>query len=536
MEDYPIILFIDLFCGAGGVTTGAVRARMGEYQPKKPIACVNHDPLAIESHESNHSNLLHFNEDIRSQSVIDQIARLVEFHRKKYPNAIVVLWASMECTNYSKAKGGQPRDPDSRSLPNEMPRYIKAIDPDYFKYENVDEFRAWGPLDKNGRPKSMKKGRDYLRWVQGIKDLGYRYEWRVLNSANYGAYTSRKRLFGIFAKGDMPIFWPEATHAEEPKGGMFGKLKPCKPVRECLDFSDEGKSLFTRKRPLVENTLKRIYAGLQKYVANNDSFIMKYYGNGDNVDSIEDPAGTITTRDRMALVKAAFLDKQYSNKYNHQSINQPAGTILSNDKHCLVTAWLDKAYTGKHNHQGIDEPAGVVMTKDKYSIVQACHFIDRQFGSGDHNHCPVDRPHPALTTSPNSNLVSVKAPFLMKYYSGGDHCLSIEGPAHTLTAIDHHCLIQSKVGYGPPKIKEEDTPTMVKIKKFCREHGIYDIRTRMLRVHELKVIQGFPQNYYLAGNQADKKKFIGNSVPPDVVKAMMEALAYGLLKSEAVAA
>lgn len=477
---------------------------MGDYQPVKPIACVNHDPLAIESHKANHDNLLHLNEDIRSQAVIDQIARLTRFYRKKYPDAIVVLWASMECTNYSKAKGGEPKDADSRSLPKEMPRYIDAINPDYFKYENVDEFRAWGPLDENGRPKSMKKGRDYLRWVQDIKNMGYRYEWRVLNSANYGAHTSRKRLFGIFAKGDLPICWPESTHAEQPKeNGMFPKLKPWRPVRECLDFADEGKSIFKRERPLVENTLKRIYAGLQKYVGDDDSFIMKYYGNGDNVDSIEDPAGTITTKDRLSLVKAAFIDKQYRSKYNHQSVNQPAGSILSNDKHCLVTAWLDKAYTGKHNHQGIDEPAGVILTKDKYAVVQA-HFIDRQFGSGDHNHQSILKPLGTIMAYPKSNLVSVKA-----------------APGKEVKHL---------------KPKDSDTPTMKKIKTYCRKHGIIDIRTRMLRVQELKRIQGLGDDYYLAGNKTDQKKFIGNSVPPDVVKAMMEALAHGLLKSESVAA
>ncbi len=502
MEDYPLILEIDLFCGAGGTTTGSVRARLGEYQPVKVIACVNHDEKAIESHKANHPNTLHFNEDIRSQHVIDELQRLVGYYRKRYPDAYILLWASMECTNYSKAKGGEPKDPDSRSLPNEMFRYIDAIQPDFFEYENVEEFMAWGPLDENGRPKSMKRGQEYLRWVQAIKDRGYRYEKRMLDAADYGAYTSRSRLFGKFAKRDLPIVWPEATHSEEPKDNMFGKLEPWKPVRECLDFHIEGKSIFTRKHPLVENTLKRIYAGLQKYVGDNDSFLMKYYGNGHNLESIEKPAGTLTKKDRFALIQTAWLDKQYRSKYNHQSISEPAGTILANDKHCLVTAWLDKAYTGKSNHQSIDEPSGVILTKDKYALVQA-HFIDRQFGSGDQNHQSVEKPLGTITTYPKSNLVSVSA---------------IPGTVEDRLAP-----------------KDSDTQTMTKIKKFCRQRGIVDIRTRMLQVPELKRIQGFGDDYYLAGTQTEQKKFIGNSVVPVVVKAMMEALAKEL-KSESVEA
>jgi DNA (cytosine-5)-methyltransferase 1 len=468
MEDKPLILEIDLFCGAGGVTTGSVRARLGKYQPVKVIACVNHDELAIESHRRNHSNTIHFNEDIRTLC-LDQLVELVNYYRRKHPEAILLLWASLECTNYSKAKGGEPRDPDSRSLPNEMFRYIDALQPDYFYYENVEEFRAWGPLDENGRPLNMKKGREYLKWCKTIKNCGYHYEYRVLNSADYGAHTKRKRLFGIFAKADRPISWPAATHSETPKQNMFGMLQPWKPVWELLNFEDEGKSLFTRSKPLVENTLKRIYAGLQKYVLNSDSLIMKYYGNGDNMESINDPAATITTKDRLCLVQ---------------------------------TAWLDKAYTGKHNHQSIDSPAG------------------------------------AITTVPKMNLVSVKIPFLMKYFSGGNHLKNVDSPADTITCIDHHCLVQGKLweDYSYLQDKDSDTPTMTKIKAFCWKHGIVDICTRMLRVPELKRIQGFGDDYYLAGTKTDQKKFIGNSVPPPVVRALLEALAYDLYESEKTAA
>ena len=528
MRENPIILFIDLFCGAGGVTTGAVRARMGKYQPVKVVACVNHDPLAIESHEYNHPDTLHFSEDIRTLDT-GLLVKIINFYRSKYPNAILCLWASMECTNYSKAKGGMPRDPDSRSLPNEMFRYIDVLDKecgglDYFKYENVEEFMAWGPLDENGRPVSMKKGQEYLKWVRKIKDRGYRYERRILNSADYGAYTKRKRLFGIFAKNDMPIVWPEPTHSENPDmQNMFGTLKKWKPVRDVLDFDDEGKSIFTRKRPLVENTLKRIYAGLEKYVANGDGFIYKYYGNGNNIEDINGPASTLTTRDRLALVQAAFLDKGFSGVHNHQSIDDPAGAIPTKDHYAVVKAvWLDKQYRSPLNHQSINGPAGSILANPKHSMVQA--FIDRQFSQGT-QHESIHDPVGAILTVPKMNLVKVKVPWIMDYnYNNNGH--DVNNPSPTLLAPRRHFyLSQAKFGKKLPTNKETDCKTMHKIKEFCREYGIVDITTRMLRVPELKRIQGFGDSYYLAGTKTDQKKFIGNSVVPQVVKAMFEALA-----------
>ncbi|MEX0662092.1 MAG: DNA cytosine methyltransferase [Balneolaceae bacterium] len=523
-DNRPIILFIDLFCGAGGVTTGAVQARLGKYIPVKVVACVNHDPLAIESHEYNHPGTIHFSEDIRKLDA-GRLTRIIDYYRQKYPNAIVALWASMECTNYSKAKGGMPRDADSRSLPDEMDRYINAIDPDYFLWENVQEFMCWGPLDENGKPLSRKNGKDWLAWQKRIKSLGYRHEWKMLNAADYGAHTKRKRLFGIFAKDGFPIAWPKPTHSDNRDGNnMFGELKPWNAVKECLNFEIEGKSIFTRKKELVEKTLKRVIAGMRKYVANGDGFIYKYYSNGDNTESLDQPSGTITTKDRMALVQSAFLDKGFSGVHNHQSINDPSGALPTKDHYSVVKAtWLDKQFSSPLNHQSISVPAGSIMPNDKHCMVQA--FLDLQFSQGT-RHQSINQPAGALLTVPKMNLVKVKSAFLMnpQFSSKGG---SIEDPCFTLIAsMDKRppYLVQSNLGEKTPKIKSTDSKTMREIKKFCFVYGITDITTRMLNVTELKKIQGFPDDYYLAGNKTDQKKFIGNSVVPKIVKAMMETL------------
>ena len=165
------LLYIDLFCGAGGTSTGVEKARISGKKCAQVIACVNHDPNAIASHAANHPEALHFTEDIRTLYLTD-LTKLVEDKRDESPNDMIVLWASLECTNFSKAKGGQPRDADSRTLAEHLFRYIEALDPDYIYIENVEDFMCWGNLDEKGKPVSKDKGRLYLKWVQNVCHYG----------------------------------------------------------------------------------------------------------------------------------------------------------------------------------------------------------------------------------------------------------------------------------------------------------------------------------------------------------------------------
>lgn len=161
------LLYIDLFCGAGGTSTGINSARLDGEQCAEVIACVNHDANAIASHSSNHPDALHFTEDIRTLELSPLVSHLQKC-RAENPDALTVLWASLECTNFSRAKGGQPRDADSRTLAEHLFRYIEAIEPDYIQIENVEEFMSWGEVDENGKPISMDKGKSYLRWVRNV--------------------------------------------------------------------------------------------------------------------------------------------------------------------------------------------------------------------------------------------------------------------------------------------------------------------------------------------------------------------------------
>ena len=327
------LLYIDLFCGAGGTSTGVNSAQLNGKQCAEVIACVNHDANAIASHASNHPEALHFTEDIRTLDLSPLIAHM-ESCRKKNPEALVVLWASLECTNFSKAKGGMPRDADSRTLAEHLFRYIEAIKPDYIQIENVEEFMSWGDMDENGHPISKDKGKSYVRWVNNVCKYGYDFDWRILNAADFGAYTSRKRFFGQFAQHGLPIAFPKATHAKCPathEHSLFpaDNMQPWKPVREVLDLNDEGESIFGRKKPLVEKTLERIYAGLLKFVAGGkEAFIVKWNSvNGKTckyaATSIDEPSRTITANRKWHYL----MNPQFANKGG--SIGKPCFTLIA---------------------------------------------------------------------------------------------------------------------------------------------------------------------------------------------------------------
>lgn len=322
------VYWIDLFAGAGGTTSGIHLAGGNNIV----IACVNHDQTAIDSHRENHPDCKHFTEDVRDFKVVEKLKEIVNALIKKEPNCEINIWASLECTNYSKAKGGLPRDADSRTLANHLNMYIEELQPNRLFIENVVEFMAWGDLDKNGKPISMRKGIEFLRWKKEIQKLGYNYDHKVLNSADFGSYTARKRYFGIYALKGTPIRFPEPTHYDPRKkkpNGMFEfDLEEWKAVKDLLQLNEQGRSIFERKKELATKTLIRVFAGLKKFVKNDtQQFITEYYGNG-RPQSIDKPLPTITTKDRFALNHIQWLtDTQFGRIGN--DINRPCPTLIA---------------------------------------------------------------------------------------------------------------------------------------------------------------------------------------------------------------
>ena len=557
------LLYIDLFCGAGGTSSGVEYARVDGRKCAKVIACVNHDKNAILSHQANHPHTLHFTEDIRTLELSPMLEHLRKM-KARYPKARVVLWASLECTNFSKAKGGQPRDADSRTLADHLFRYIETLDVDYIQIENVEEFMCWGALDENGKPVSKDQGSDYLRWVRKVQEYGYDFDWRILNAADFGAYTSRKRYFGQFARRGLPIVFPEQTYAKNgDEGGMFKMYHKWRAVRDVLDLDDDGESIFVRRKPLCEKTLERIYAGLVKFVAGGkkqcEAWILKYNSmnqqNHHNAPSLDEPCPTVACQNRLGLVKAQFLSKQFSGDpmSKNQGIDRPAGTVTCVDHHAFVTA-----YYGNGFNQSVDEPAPTVTTKDRIALVTN-QFLDMQYGNGTPS--SIDNPSPTVVNNPKQHLVTVK-PWVMNtnFNNVGS---DIEQPAPVITAnhkyhylmnpqfasaggsIDKPCftliarmdkmppyLVSTEQGVGIA-IYEDDSPMTRKVKEFMAMYGIIDIKMRMLKIVELKRIMGFPENYTLIGTQAEQKKFIGNAVEVNMSRVLCEALARKLMEKAA---
>ncbi|MGV6816157.1 MAG: DNA cytosine methyltransferase [Thiotrichales bacterium] len=536
-----MMYFIDLFCGAGGVTTGIHMARGIDGQtPARVIACVNHDKNAILSHQANHPDALHFTEDIRTLD-LTPIAELVAMIREQDPSGTIHLWASLECTNFSKAKGGLPRDADSRTLAEHLFRYVEELQPDRIWIENVREFMAWGPLDEHGKPRSRKNGRDYIRWCNKMQSYGYSFDWRLLCCADYGDYTSRVRYFAQFAKGD--IKWPEKTHSRAPKkNGMFPALQPWKPVREVLDLDDHGDSIFDRpsrgKKPLVQNSLKRIYAGLVKFVGKGEEgFITKAYSGNpfDRVISLRGSAPTVTTIPHEHIIKPVFFAAAYggSTEQRIHGLDRPSPTITTQDRIQAVLIQYNGGQFERNVHS-TERPAITLTTRDRLGVVQ---FLPMQYGQGG-NVAGINEPAWAITTNPKHVLASVTRYLVNPQYNNVG--ASIDKPCFTLIAkMDKRPPSITSVQPGSPwetielGLREvqgmfclEDPYqycTMMKILRFMVAHGIADIKMRMLNIEELKRITGLPTGYVLYGTKGEQKKYIGNAVPTYVVKAMIEA-------------
>lgn len=523
------LYYIDLFCGAGGTSTGVEQAMFENRKCAEVIACVNHDANAIASHLANHPKAVHYTEDIRTLE-LSPLVRLAGDRRRRHPGDKLVLWASLECTNFSKAKGGQPRNADSRTLAEHLFRYIDALKPDYIQIENVEEFMCWGELDEHGKPVSKTAGSCYVRWVNNVCRRGYRFEWRVLNAADYGAYTTRKRFFGIFAKRDLPIAFPVATHSRHPERGLFDELKPWKAVRDCLDLTDGGKSIFDRKKPLSDATLKRILAGLEKFaVKGQPEFLVKYNSmsrKGKYVaPGINEPCPVVATQNRLGLCKTHFLVKNFSGdpRSKSVSIDGPSGTVTCIDHHSFITV-----YNGKGRNVSLDAPAPTVTTKDRLGYVNVTQFIDNQYGNSGPSE--ITRPCGTLLTNPKQRLVSVKRHYIVNPQYDWP-VTDVAAPCPTVIARQDKrplMLMTSECGDCGLRYEADDSVVMKQLKDFCNGNGIVDVSMRMLRIDELKKIMGFPEGYKLVGSQAEQKKFIGNAVECGMARQLCESVYSGL--------
>lgn len=319
---------IDLFAGAGGTSTGLALAAASLGQ-RVILAAVNHWPIAVETHALNHPWAEHHCAAIDSLDP-QRVAR----------GKVDLLVASPECTHHSNARGGKPINDQSRASAWCVVRWAESLRPRVVLVENVPEFQTWGPLTMRGQRMKGRAGETFEAWRNALHAIGYRTAARVLNCADYGDATTRRRLFVLAWRGNCAAPWPIESHAERGSGDLFAARKPWRPAREVIDWTIAGRSIFGRKRPLAEATLARIADGLRRFGGRDlqpfvlgqqsgaiarpvsdplptlatsgaisliEPFLVTYYGTG-TAEPVSAPVPTITTRDRFALVEPRIAD------------------------------------------------------------------------------------------------------------------------------------------------------------------------------------------------------------------------------------
>lgn len=532
-------IVVDNFAGGGGASTG-IEMALG----RSPEIAINHDPDAISMHTVNHPDTEHY-----CESVWDIVPRDVVAGRP-----VGLVWLSPDCKHFSKAKGSTPVSKKIRGLAWVTLRWAATVRPRVIMLENVEEFQTWGPLlidsEGNARPDPAKKGRTFNSFINALRRQGYKVEWRELRACDYGTPTIRKRLFLIARRDGAPIVWPKPTHGDSASAEVkAGKLLPWPTAADIIDWSTPCPSIFERKRPLAENTLRRIAKGLERFVINAaEPFIVKcnhtstrtvydcFRGQG-----INEPLQTITQSPGFAVVQptlvpfitefanashqrnmpadeplrticaqvkgghfalvAPVIARQFGNSVG-QSVEDPLGTVMAKaDKSQLVTAFLAKHYTGVVGAE-LTQPLPTVTTVDHNALVTS-HLV-KLSGTCQHGQ-PVTEPMPTVTAG-GLHIGEVRA-FLLKYY-GTDSAIPCSEPLHTVTTRDR---------FGLVTVRGED-------------YQIVDIGMRMLEPHELFAAQGFPADYVI-DHDATGKKFTktaqvarcGNAVCPPLAAALVRA-------------
>jgi DNA (cytosine-5)-methyltransferase 1 len=520
----PDELIVDLFAGGGGASTG-----IEEATGRHVDIAVNHNPDAIAMHAANHPFTRHL-----CESVFDVNPLEVCGGRR-----VGLLWASPDCTHFSKAKGGKPRSKKIRGLAWVVVTWARTVAPRVICLENVEEFATWGPLDDDNKPIPSRAGETFDLFVSQLRELGYVVDWQIVVCADLGAPTTRKRLFLVARRDGAPIVWPAATHVEtapvvdETARRRRQAPRAWRTAAECIDWSIPTLSIFASpaeakawarevgsegipRRPLAEATQRRIAAGVKRYVLDNPRPFIVTTGHQSSdagkVRGVDQPLSTVVTKAEHLLVSPTLIQTGYGEREGQAprilNLHKPLGTVVAGGgKHALVAAFL-----AKHNGSGetwnaaigsaLDEPMHTVTGRDTKALVTAFvarYHGERRPGESARVEC-LDSPLPTVTTENRFGLV---AAFLCKYYGSDIYGAALDEPLDTIVTKARFGLVTVTIGGE------------------C--YAIVDIGMRMLQPRELALAQGFPPSYILTGTKENQTARIGNSVCPPVASAIVRA-------------
>lgn len=504
-------LIVDLFAGGGGASCGIEMATGRQVD-----VAINHDAAAVAMHRMNHPQTDHHVSDVFE----------VDPREVTQGRPIGLLWASPDCTDHSKAKGGKPiRNRKRRALAWVVKRWAGQVRPRVIALENVEEFVQWGPLV--GAPGKLRRderrrGKTFRRFVRELQGLGYTVEWRELRACDYGAPTIRKRLFLVARCDGEPIVWPEPTHGT-------GRRKRYRTAADCIDWSIPMLSIFATpeeakawgrlhgqhppRRPLAEKTMARIARGVVKFVLEAPRpFIVPVQNTGwkEEARGTDAPLRTITANPKGGgfALAAPYLVPRYGERDGQEprirGLDRPAPAVVpTGNGGNLVAAFLAKHFTGVDGVP-LDRPAPTVTTIDHNALVAA--HLQRDFGRSVGQ--VVDEPAHTITPG-GSGKHALLAAFLQTYYGVGVG-QEASDPMRTIPTRDRMGLVVVEVA-GEPYV-------------------LADIAMRMLQPRELYRAQGFPDSYVIERGadgriftKTEMVRMVGNSVSPQVAAAIVAA-------------
>lgn len=452
-------IVVDFFCGGGGAGTGLEMGLGRAVNVAK-----NHSASAISMHTVNHPGAVHFTTDVFDGDPDTECGG----------KAVGWFHMSPDCTHHSQAAGGQPRKREIRNLSWIGLKWAGKKKPRVISLENVKQILQWGPLiakrcKATGRvvklgggvaepgevvpvgqqflvPDPKRRGQTWATFVAELQHLGYAVEWRVLKACDFGAPTSRERLFMIARCDDQPIVWPTATHAKHPAKGQ----QKWRTAAECIDWTIPSKSIFDRPKPLAPATLRRIAKGMKKFVIDAaDPFIVPIANwSGESVQSAQEPLRTVTSWPRggsfaMASPIIAPATHQGSDRVNDAAEPLPTVTSANRGELMLISPTLIQIGYGERTGQeprvpGLDQPLGTVVAGGVKHALAAAHLVKFRFSDEGK---ALDEPLPTITSGGNyqrpagaAHAMGISTVF-MAQMNGGFNTTNAKSIADPMTTV-----------------------------------------------------------------------------------------------------
>ena len=544
-------LVADLFCGAGGTSTGATKA-VEESGREIDLVAVNHWQVAVETHKLNHPEARHYVQDLDGADP----EMLVPEGR------LDLLMASPECRHFSRARGGKPMKDQSRMNPWIVHRWLTALNVRCLLVENVPEFTSWGPLDDNGRPDPERKGTYFEEWVRSLWGLGYDVQWRMLNAADFGEATTRTRFFLQARNDGQPIHWPEPSHAKAGDASLMEELPRWRGAREIIDWSNPGRSLLDdpkyKKRPLSEKTRRRIARGLQRFggpLAPLYIRLLDLPDEGDYMDAeldgvpdvvtfhgsnrqntaprgVDDPIPTATTWGNggcyMVQAEAEPFTLGQQSGGAPRTTDDPIATVAAAGAISLLRPIVTEYYTNGHS-RSVDEPVSSVTTKQRHGLTTPVVVRVSQTGGNGSYVREVSEPLPTITTRNDMYVVTPEAhAYVVPNFGERDgqepRVHDVDEPMPTVTSRGAGNLVSPMLAETSGEYAEVDPRRVVSMNG---QPYLLDIRYRMLQNPELARAMGFSDEestYEFVGNVTEVTKQIGNAVPVRLAAALVKAV------------